>query len=185
MGFSEAGLRHWRWQPRGGRKALGACGRHRLACGNGCLERPLSPGLPPLGLLPGAGCYRSGSVGLGFLHPCSHRTDVLHYLLVSEGVTAWASYQVPEAMLKEKDLPILLWKRLLIGKWTTRNFCGLQGAFCGWLIASLPYGAGLRLLECLCRRVQDIDFAHNKITVRTVKARRTGPGCYPTLPDSL
>jgi len=34
---------------------------------------------------------------------------------------------------------------------------------------SLMYGAGLRLMECLRLRVQDIDFASNQITVRDGK----------------
>ncbi|HAZ31505.1 MAG TPA: hypothetical protein DCY61_02210 [Dehalococcoidia bacterium] len=38
-----------------------------------------------------------------------------------------------------------------------------------WLMASLMYGAGLRLMECLRFRVQDIDFARNEITVRDGK----------------
>jgi len=37
------------------------------------------------------------------------------------------------------------------------------------LMASLMYGAGLRLMECLRLRVQDIDFAANQITVRDGK----------------
>lgn len=37
------------------------------------------------------------------------------------------------------------------------------------LMASLMYGAGLRLMECLRLRVQDIDFASNRITVRDGK----------------
>ena len=32
-----------------------------------------------------------------------------------------------------------------------------------WLMASLMYGAGLRLMECLRLRVQDIDFSRNEI----------------------
>jgi site-specific recombinase XerD len=35
-----------------------------------------------------------------------------------------------------------------------------------WLMASLMYGAGLRLIECLCLRAQDMDFARNAIMVR-------------------
>ena len=42
-----------------------------------------------------------------------------------------------------------------------------------WLMASLMYGAGLRLLECLRLRVQDVDFSRNQITVRDGKERRT------------
>jgi integron integrase len=35
-----------------------------------------------------------------------------------------------------------------------------------WLMTMLLYGAGLRLMECLRLRVQDIDFASNQIVVR-------------------
>ena len=38
-----------------------------------------------------------------------------------------------------------------------------------WLMANLMYGAGLRLIECLRLRVQDIDFGTNQITVRDGK----------------
>jgi integron integrase len=38
-----------------------------------------------------------------------------------------------------------------------------------WLMGSLMYGGGLRLMECLRLRVQDIDFARNEITVRDGK----------------
>lgn len=38
-----------------------------------------------------------------------------------------------------------------------------------WLIASLLYGAGLRLLECLRIRIQDIDIEHRTIYVRSGK----------------
>jgi site-specific recombinase XerD len=37
------------------------------------------------------------------------------------------------------------------------------------LMAVLPYGSGLRLLECCRLRVQDIDFARNQIAVRGAK----------------
>ena len=45
-----------------------------------------------------------------------------------------------------------------------------------WLIASLLYGTGMRLMECLRLRVKDIDFARHEITVREGKGgkdRRT------------
>jgi len=38
-----------------------------------------------------------------------------------------------------------------------------------WIIANLMYGAGLRLMECLRLRVQDVDFSRNQITVRSGK----------------
>lgn len=45
-----------------------------------------------------------------------------------------------------------------------------------WLMASLLYGTGLRLMECMRLRVQDVDFARREITVRQGKGgkdRRT------------
>lgn len=45
-----------------------------------------------------------------------------------------------------------------------------------WLLASLLYGTGLRLMECLRLRVKDVDFSRNEITVRNGKGdkdRRT------------
>lgn len=41
-----------------------------------------------------------------------------------------------------------------------------------WLAASLLYGSGLRLLECLRLRVQDVDFDRREITVRTGKGNK-------------
>lgn len=38
-----------------------------------------------------------------------------------------------------------------------------------WLIASLLYGSGLRLMECLRLRVKDVDFARGEILVREGK----------------
>jgi len=45
-----------------------------------------------------------------------------------------------------------------------------------WLLASLLYGSGMRIMECLRLRVKDADFARNEITVRDGKGgkdRRT------------
>ena len=50
------------------------------------------------------------------------------------------------------------------------------------LMASLLYGSGLRLSECLCLRIKDLDFANNQIDVRD------GKGCKDRatlLPRSL
>lgn len=41
-----------------------------------------------------------------------------------------------------------------------------------WLIASLLYGTGLRLIECLRLRIQDINFGHLSITVHDGKGRK-------------
>ena len=51
-----------------------------------------------------------------------------------------------------------------------------------WLVGSLLYGAGLRLLESLKLRVKDFDFDRGEVTVREGKGgydRRT------MLPESL
>ena len=41
-----------------------------------------------------------------------------------------------------------------------------------WLLASLMYGAGLRLLECVRLRIKDIDFERGEITVRNGKGQK-------------
>lgn len=41
-----------------------------------------------------------------------------------------------------------------------------------WLMASLLYGAGLRLMECLRLRVKDVDFGYKQIVVRDAKGNR-------------
>ena len=50
------------------------------------------------------------------------------------------------------------------------------------LIASLMYGAGLRLMECLRLRVQDVEFSRNEITVRDGKGAKDR---ITMLPESL
>ena len=39
-----------------------------------------------------------------------------------------------------------------------------------WIMATLLYGAGLRLMECIRLRVKDVDFAYNQIVARDGKA---------------
>lgn len=51
-----------------------------------------------------------------------------------------------------------------------------------WLMASIMYGCGLRLSECLRLRVQDIDFGANEILVRDGKG---GKDRVTMLPQSL
>jgi integron integrase len=41
-----------------------------------------------------------------------------------------------------------------------------------WLMASLMYGAGLRLLECARLRAKDVDFSRRELTVRDGKGRK-------------
>jgi integron integrase len=41
-----------------------------------------------------------------------------------------------------------------------------------WLMASLLYGAGLRLMECLRLRVKDVDFAYRQVLVRDGKGAK-------------
>lgn len=56
----------------------------------------------------------------------------------------------------------------------------LQGA--KWLMASLMYGAGLRLMECLRLRVKDIDFGFGQMVVRDGKGAKDR---VTMLPQSL
>jgi len=51
-----------------------------------------------------------------------------------------------------------------------------------WLMASLMYGAGLRLMECVQLRIQDIDFGYRQITVHHGKG---GKDRFVPLPESL
>jgi integron integrase len=51
-----------------------------------------------------------------------------------------------------------------------------------WLMASLMYGTGLRLMECLRLRIQDVDFGRKEITVRDGKG---GKDRITMLPESL
>lgn len=51
-----------------------------------------------------------------------------------------------------------------------------------WLMASLLYGTGMRLMECLRLRIKDVDFARSEITVRDGKG---GKDRRTVLPASL
>lgn len=48
-----------------------------------------------------------------------------------------------------------------------------------WLVASLLYGTGMRLLECLRLRVKDLDFDRNEITIRSGKGAKDRRTVFP------
>jgi integron integrase len=48
-----------------------------------------------------------------------------------------------------------------------------------WLMASLLYGAGLRLMECLRLRIQDLDFQHGEVIVRDGKGGKDRRSMLP------
>jgi integron integrase len=50
-----------------------------------------------------------------------------------------------------------------------------------WLIANLLYGSGLRVMECLRLRIQDIDFGNNLILVRNGKGAKDRRTLLPKL----
>lgn len=56
----------------------------------------------------------------------------------------------------------------------------LDGAY--WLAASMMYGAGLRVSECVRLRVKDVDFEYRQITVRDGKGAKDR---CTVLPDSV
>ena len=53
----------------------------------------------------------------------------------------------------------------------------LQGVH--WLMASLVYGSGLRLMECLRLRVKDIDFAYRQVLIRDGKGGKDRVSMLP------
>lgn len=76
---------------------------------------------------------------------------------------------------KPKRLPVVMTREEV--KAVLANLSGDK-----WLMASLMYGAGLRLMECLCLRVQNIDFSRNEILVRDGKGAKDR---ITMLPESL
>jgi len=60
---------------------------------------------------------------------------------------------------KPKKLPVVFTK--IEVKTVIKQLSGVK-----WIMANLLYGAGLRLMECLRLRVQDIDFEYNQIIIR-------------------
>lgn len=50
-----------------------------------------------------------------------------------------------------------------------------------WLMASLLYGTGMRLMECVTLRVQDLDFGQNQILIRRAKGAKDRRSMLPAL----
>jgi integrase len=73
---------------------------------------------------------------------------------------------------KPRRLPVVL-----SGEEVARLLDYLEGS--PFLVASLLYGSGLRLLEALRLRLKDLDLARRELTIREAKGRRdrgSGPG---------
>jgi integron integrase len=66
---------------------------------------------------------------------------------------------------KSKRLPVVLTQQEV-----QSVLAYLQGD--AWLMASLLYGSGLRLMECLRLRVKDIDFGYRQLVVRDGKGQQ-------------
>lgn len=112
-------------------------------------------------------------------------TDFLTHLAVKRGVAAATQNQAFNALLflyrdvleqplgnidamrakRTRRLPVVLSReevKRLLGKMTGQH----------WLIASLLYGSGLRLMEAMRLRVQDVDFDRRQIIVRMGKGNK-------------
>jgi len=79
-----------------------------------------------------------------------------------DAIRAKPSVRLPVVLSREEVLRVL------------RHLHGLP-----WLMMSLMYGAGLRLLECARLRVKDLDFDRGAITVRDGKGRKDRVSVLP------
>lgn len=75
---------------------------------------------------------------------------------------------------KPRRLPMVLTREE-----TRAVLAQLSGVY--WLIGTLLYGGGLRLMECLRLRVQDLDFDRSQIMVRSGKGGKDRTTVLPTL----
>jgi integron integrase len=139
-------------------------------------------------------CYRHWVKRFIFFHHVRHPAEMaeseinafLTHLAVKEKVSASTQNQALSALLflyrhvigrqvgdlgevirarKPMRLPAVMTRQEV--KSVLANLTGDK-----WLMASLMYGAGLRLMECLRLRVQDIDFERNEILVRDGKGAK-------------
>lgn len=122
--------------------------------------------------------------------------DYLTYLAVSRGVAAATQNQALSALLflyKEVLEVRLDWVEGIVRArrperlpvvFTREEARAVLDRLDGtkWLMASLLYGAGLRLMECVRLRVKDMDFARNQIAVRDGKG---GKDRVTVLPHAL
>jgi len=83
--------------------------------------------------------------------------EVLHREVKELGNVIWAK--------KPKRLPVVLTRSEV--KAVLSQLSGTP-----WIMASLLYGSGLRLMECVRLRVKDIDFDYNQILVIEVKGEK-------------
>lgn len=75
---------------------------------------------------------------------------------------------------KPKKLPVVFTREEV--KKVVNNLKGIE-----WLVGNLLYGGGLRLLECLRLRVQDIDFSYNQIIIRNGKGGKDRITMLPSI----
>jgi integron integrase len=66
---------------------------------------------------------------------------------------------------RPRRLPVVLTRREV-----TQLLAQMQGT--PWLMAALIYGTGMRLMDCVRLRVQDVDFAYRQIVVRDGKGQK-------------
>jgi integron integrase len=116
-----------------------------------------------------------------------HIAEYLDYLVVRRGVASSTQKQALNALVfyykkvldreindiapfthskKPRKLPVVLTReevKLLLSKFTSQN---------RWLMASLLYGCGMRLMECVRLRILDIDFGYQQIMVRNAKGNK-------------
>jgi len=78
---------------------------------------------------------------------------------------------------KPKKLPMVFTRQEV--KAVINQLSGIK-----WIMVNLLYGAGLRLLECLRLRIQDINFEYNQIMVRDGKGQKDRITMLPNIVKS-